>query len=81
MTLPWLRFEPPSVRQARLRETTMRLSGEVLDLTEQRENLLRFREIDRQVPTFDIRQGMAAAQAAGKRRFPIEGGETVIPGG
>ncbi|KKL71993.1 hypothetical protein LCGC14_2089340, partial [marine sediment metagenome] len=37
MTLPWLRFEPPSIRQARLRETTRRLTGEVLELTERRE--------------------------------------------
>lgn len=83
MALPWLRFEPPSVRQARLRETTMRLTGEVLEFNELlSENLLRFREVERQVPTFDIRQSMAAAQAAGRRTFAVSPeGETILPGG
>ena len=32
--LGFLRFEPPSIRQARIRETTLRLTGEVSDLNE-----------------------------------------------
>ena len=51
MTLPWLRFEPPSIRQARIRETTLRLTGEVSDFNEQlSDNLRRFREVERRQP-------------------------------
>ena len=48
------RFEPPSVRQARLRDTTRRLTGEVLEFNELfEENLRRFREVEqRQQPAF-----------------------------
>lgn len=51
------RFEPPSIRQARLFETTRRLTGEVLSFTEQREDALRrFRQVEQQQnlqsPTF-----------------------------
>ena len=65
MALPWLRFEPPSIRQARLRDTTRRLTGEVLELNELlSENLQRFREAEErpafQPPTVEqtaIRKG------------------------
>lgn len=50
--LNFLRFEPPSLRQARLRDTTRRLTGEVLEFNEQlSENLLRFREVERRPST------------------------------
>jgi len=45
------------------------------------ENRARFNEVDRQVPSSDVRRGMAAAQAAGKKTFAVEGGETILPGG
>ena len=75
MTLPWLRFEPPSVRQARLRATTMRLSGEVLDLTEQRENL-QFRPSPSPSGVFADRFG-EAEQFQSQRQFRARSDEPV----
>ncbi len=43
------------------------------------ENLSRFREVERRPSS--IREGMAAAQAAGKKTFAVEEGETILPGG
>lgn len=43
----FFRFEPPSIRQARLRDTTTRLTGEVLSFNEQlEENRSRLREVE-----------------------------------